>query len=275
MVLNSLELRKFEKLFKWKLLGKFFLSEWLIFWNYPSYFTSQSSSTLSPTSQQLHNGSEMSRALYILSEGNKTEQTHSQADLHWEGTGSLREWPRWAARMGAGERDRVRRSWSPLESRVRGRKEQYHHLRIETQIKENKKATASEKNLRAGGERETEMRLEVMRSSFITRVKGRETYVTSLVVQRLGFRTVTAVTQVQSLLRELKSCKLHSTAPPSPQKRKGGQRPRVQPRKQVLLQRPNKDKKRQFTPGPALKRREALITHSHNQSSTAVYNSLV
>ena len=97
-------------------------------------------------------------------------------------------------------------------------------MRIETQIKENKKATASEKNPRAGGERETEMRLEVMQSSFVTRVKGRETCATSLVVQWLGFHTVTAMAQVQSLLRELKSCKLHSTASPSPQKRKGGQR---------------------------------------------------
>ena len=94
-------------------------------------------------------------------------------------------------------------------------------MRIETQIKENKKARASEKNLRAGGERETEMRLEVMRSSFVTRVKGRETYATSLVVQWLAFHTVTAVAQVQSLLRELKSSQ-HST--PLPPKRKGGQR---------------------------------------------------
>ena len=63
---------------------------------------------------------------------------------------------------------------------------------------------------------------------------------------------------------------------PLPPKKEGwAERPRVQPRKQVLLQRPNKDKKRQFTPGPALKRREALITHSYNGSSTAVYNSLV
>ena len=49
-----------------------------------------------------------------------------------------------------------------------------------------------------------------MRSSFVTRVKGRETYGTSLVAQWLGLHAVTAVAQVQSLVRELKSCKLYS-----------------------------------------------------------------
>ena len=118
-------------------------------------------------------------------------------------------------------------------------------MRIETQIKENKKARASEKNLRAGGERETEMRLEVMRSSFVTRVKGRETYATSLVVQWLAFHTVTAVAQVQSLLRELKSSQPSTPLPP---KKEGwAERPRVQPRKQVLLQKPNKDRKRVYS----------------------------
>ena len=64
------------------------------------------------------------------------------------------------------------------------------------------------------------MRLEVMRSSFVTRVKGRETYATSLVVQWLAFHTVTAVAQVQSLLRELKSSQ-PSTAPPPKKGRVG------------------------------------------------------
>ena len=60
-----------------------------------------------------------------------------------------------------------------------------------------------------------------MQSSFVPRVKGRETYGTSLVVQRLGLHALTAVAQVQSLVRELKSCKLYSTVK---KKRKGGQR---------------------------------------------------
>ena len=113
-----------------------------------------------------------------------------------------------------------------------------------------------------------------MRSSFVTRVKGRETYGTSLVAQWLGLHAVTAVAQVQSLVRELKSCKLYSA---EKKKKKEGwaERPRVRPRKQALLQRPNEAKKRQFTLGPALKRREGLITHSHIGSSMVVYNSLV
>ena len=48
-----------------------------------------------------------------------------------------------------------------------------------------------------------------MQSSFVTRVKGRETYGTSLVAQWLGLHAVTAVAQVQSLVRELRYCKLH------------------------------------------------------------------
>ena len=74
-----------------------------------------------------------------------------------------------------------------------------------------------EKNLRAG---EREIRLEVTWSSFVTRAKGRETYGTSLVAQWLGLHAVTAVAQVQSLVRELKSCKLYSA---EKKKRKGGQ----------------------------------------------------
>ena len=50
-----------------------------------------------------------------------------------------------------------------------------------------------------------------MQSSFVPRVKGRETYGTSPVVQWLGLHALTAVAQVQSLVRELKSCKLYST----------------------------------------------------------------
>ena len=52
-----------------------------------------------------------------------------------------------------------------------------------------------------------------MQSSFVPRVKGRETYGTSPVVQWLGLHALTAVAQVQSLVRERRDPASHTVWP--------------------------------------------------------------